>query len=191
MEFNFNCACGATLTVPEAQAGTQVRCPCGRAVPVPSLLELRKLADLPLASPELVVERLLAAGMLPEETACVLCGVETEGRCHFWTRCERAVVRRGGFFLHPITLLTALLGLMVFSSRRDEEYGRDRLFRLPLRVCSGCRPGLRNEEAAKAALVFLARKLASKSVAMTVWCHSSETAEFMRKARQHGLSRLS
>ncbi len=40
-------------------------------------------------------------------------------------------------------------------------------------------------------LVFLARKLASKSVAMTVWCHSSETAEFMRKARQHGLSRLS
>ncbi len=43
----------------------------------------------------------------------------------------------------------------------------------------------------KVNLVFLARKLASKSVAMTVWCHSSETAEFMRKARQHGLSRLS
>jgi hypothetical protein len=125
---------------------------------------MRRLAGESLISPELAIERLLGAGRLPEETECVVCGIPTEGLCRCWVNCEQAVVRKGGFSLHPISLLTALAGMMVFSRTRDEEYGRDRLFYLPSRICPACRGGLRNEAAIKAALgrVPLYRQLLEK-----------------------------
>jgi hypothetical protein len=165
MEFQLRCGCGETITVTEAKAESEVLCRCGGTVPVPSFFELKRLAGVPPVAPELAIERLLAAGRLPEETECVVCGVRTDDICRCWVDCEQAVVRPGGTGLHPVSLLTALLGLVVFSSRRAEEYGRDRLFYLPLRVCAGCRSGmLQHEPAVKTALgrVPLYRQLLEK-----------------------------
>jgi hypothetical protein len=131
-------------------------------------------------SPELAVEALLLAGRLPEEDHCVLCGVATDRAVCCRTECERAYVRDGGpplwyrlltffgLFHSPFGWLEA--AVVLSTPRQEREWGKDRIFPLPLRVCDACRQQLTSPEAVKGALcrVPLYRRLLEKYPAATV-----------------------
>jgi hypothetical protein len=143
MEFRVDCACGLPIKVTEAAADGSVRCLCGRDVPVPPLTELRERAGLPPynIAPEVLVEHLLAAGELPPDDRCVECGTPTDGVVPVRVECERTFVRQSGGFSWKELLLFWLLPISIFFLQRREvrEYGRDKIYRLPLPVCGGCR----------------------------------------------------
>jgi hypothetical protein len=75
------------------------------------------------------------------------------------------VVRERNWYAPLENLVLCLCGFLVSSTRkREEEYGRDRLYEVPLRACPGCREALQDEAALKAALsrVELYRRLLAK-----------------------------
>jgi len=171
MQYQLPCECGASLTVAEAAAGTTTKCRCGRTVVIPSLRELRRQAGVrgPAVSPEMMIESLLLAGKLPEEDHCVLCGVPTDSSICCWTECEQAHVESGkpswGAYLAAFLTL-GWLGVALAKSTEGEarEWGKDRSFPLPLRVCDACRQGLTGPAKLRAALyrVPLYRRLLDK-----------------------------
>lgn len=153
MEIQLQCDCGETITVTEAKAESDVPCKCGREVRVPPFVELKRMAGMTLDVPELLVERLLAAGKLPEETACIICGVQTNAVCRCWLECARALVRPAGASFSFTNLLVFLFTGFLFINRRPhQEFGHDRVFYLPLRVCPRCRGTFEEPRALKAAL---------------------------------------
>lgn len=165
MEIQLQCDCGETITVTEAKAESDVPCKCGREVRVPPFFELRQMAGMTLEVPELVVQRLLAAGRLPEETACLICCVQTTAVCRCWLECERAMVvsQRHGVWFYLISLLGLfsgfyfflfILNILIINSMRGphEEYGHDRLFYLPLMVFPRCRGTLEEPRSLRAVL---------------------------------------
>jgi hypothetical protein len=126
---------------------------------VPSLTELRRRAGVaePGFPPETVVETLLLAGKLPAERNCVLCGVATEASVCCTVDCERAYVQSGRkpWWLYLLGFVTfGWFGVVVVgaSTEDDREVGKDRVFPLPLRICSACRPRLTSPTEVKAAL---------------------------------------
>jgi hypothetical protein len=171
MRYRVACECGDVVRVAEEAAGTVVSCYCGRAVQVPSLRELRRQAGVhePPPSPEMAVEALLLAGELPEERHCVFCGTPTNGVALCHTECELARVEKSGPPLWTVIagyLTFGFLGAAVAaaSSGPEVEWGKDRVFDLPLRVCDGCRVRLADSQALKDALrqVPLYRRLLAK-----------------------------
>jgi hypothetical protein len=139
--------------VSEGSAGAKIPCACGRTITVPPLHVLRAevgLSPYPGVSPEMAVERLLAAGRLPADNRCVGCGQETDQVTLVRTECERAVVRGGGVSWPRLllTLLAAPFGVLVIP-RGDapQEYGRDKIYSLPLVLCEACRPAAQGPDA--------------------------------------------
>ena len=51
MGFSIRCTCGRDVPFHAGQAGTEVACPCGLVVPVPSLGEIRELERRQPAAP--------------------------------------------------------------------------------------------------------------------------------------------
>jgi hypothetical protein len=143
--------------VREGLAGTRRTCTCGRVITVPSLHELRRQAGLAPyeVSPELVIEHRLASGELPAERTCVRCGAETDEVLLVRAECERLQVRTSG---DPsgvlMTLALLLTGWLIILPRRRQqsEYGKDKIYTLPLVVCPECRASLRNHKEIKTAL---------------------------------------
>ncbi|HEV3078993.1 MAG TPA: hypothetical protein VGY66_04415 [Gemmataceae bacterium] len=177
MRYELDCACGASVTVAEAAAGTTALCRCGRAVVIPSLRELRRQAGVrePAVAPELMVESLLLAGKLPEEDHCVLCGVKTGTSICCRTECERARMVSGqpSWWVYLAAVLTfGWLGAVFAKATAGEarEWGKDRIFSLPLRVCDACRQSLTSPAQLRAALcrVPLYRRLLNKYPDATV-----------------------
>jgi hypothetical protein len=164
VEYELDCECGKKVAVRETAAGAKELCSCGRTLVVPSLHELRRRAGLPApgVSPEMVVEALLLAGRLPEEDRCVLCGVPTDGIITCTTECERAYVQSGHrpWWVYPLAFLTfgwvgtaaAAADTLRASAGEAREWGKDRIFPLPLRVCAACRPRVTKPAELKAAL---------------------------------------
>jgi len=140
--------------VREGLAGTKRECSCGRVVIVPPLHQLRSNAGLNAynVSPELVIEQLLVAGRLPPDKACVQCGQDTDELLYIDTECEKAVVHTPGKVALPFVLLSLLFSpvwaLLILVMQRDRgpqvEFGKDKIYALPLPVCHGCRGSLRN-----------------------------------------------
>lgn len=171
MQYELDCECGDYVTVEEMAAGTTALCRCGRRIIIPSLRELRRRAGVaePGLSPELVVETLLLAGKLPEEDHCVLCGVATDASVCCMTECERALVQGGRqpWWVYLLALLSfGWFGVAIAkaSAGEEREWGKDRIFPLPLRVCDACRQGLTSPAEVKAALsrVPVYRRLLNK-----------------------------
>jgi hypothetical protein len=143
MNFLVRCECGAPTSVSEGSAGAKIPCACGRTIAVPSLHQLRAeigLSPYPGISPEMAIERLLASGRLPADNLCVGCGKETDQVAQVRAECERAVVRGG---ISWPTLLMALLffpivGIVLLRRREPQEYGRDKIYWLPLALCPDC-----------------------------------------------------
>jgi hypothetical protein len=160
MEFRVDCTCGAHFMVREGLAGTKRTCTCGRVVTVPPLHELRRQIGLrPYeVSPELVIEHMLASGELPADHACVRCGAETDAVVHVQAECERVQVRTGGeptwllVLLLLISPVLLLMGLLLRQRGDQKEYGKDKIYMLPLAVCPKCRSTLRNPTEIKDAL---------------------------------------
>jgi hypothetical protein len=158
VQIKLDCECGKNFFVREADAGVLLRCQCGRSLEVPSLHELRRLAGLPPPGlrPEVVVETLLLAGKLPEEQHCVVCATPTEGVLCCTTECEWATVISGRpWWAYVLSFLTfGWVGALVLlaTSRDEQEWGKDRIFPLPLRVCDHCKGRLNGTKERKAAL---------------------------------------
>ena len=159
MEFRVDCSCGGHVVVSEAAAGSSRQCACGRTVPIPSLKELRLSAGLPAynISPEALVEHILSSGELPCGPRCGHCGEETTAVVHVVTECERSWTKgHGELSLGALILLWLFcpIGILVwyFSARERRVYGSDKIYALPLRVCSGCRGALHGEAAIKRCL---------------------------------------
>ena len=174
MQYRLDCECGDGVTAEERAAGTTALCRCGRRIVIPSLRELRRRAGMaePAVSPELAVESLLLAGKLPEDEYCVLCGVVTDTCVFYRTECERARVDypRPSQWAYVLAFLTfgwvGALAVAVTGSRAGDsrEWGKDRIFALPLRVCGRCAAGLTDPAEVKATLcrVPLYRRLLEK-----------------------------
>jgi hypothetical protein len=174
MNHRVDCECGDGVTVEETAAGTTVLCRCGRGVVIPSLRELRRRAGRaePAVSQDLAVESLLLAGKLPEEDHCVLCGVATDTYLCYRTECERARVegpRPARWTYLPAFLAFGWLGAIGIAvarskARDSQEWGEDRIYSLPLRICGPCGEGLTDPTKVKAALrrVPLYRRLLEK-----------------------------
>jgi hypothetical protein len=89
----------------------------------------------------MVIERLLAAGRLPADNRCVGCGKETDRVTRVRAECERAVVRGGGVSWARLllTILAAPFGVLVIPrGGPEQEYGRDKIYSLPLVLCEPC-----------------------------------------------------
>ncbi len=158
VEHELDCACGKKILVREGDAGARLQCSCGRALEVPSLHELRRRAGLPPPGLriEKVVETLLLAGKLPEERHCVVCATATEGVLCCTTECERAHVTGGrpwwAYLLGFLTLGWLGAAAVYASAGGEQEWGTDRIFPLPLRVCASCQRRLNGTAELKAAL---------------------------------------
>jgi hypothetical protein len=148
MQVPIPCDCGESLLVSEGSAGQKVLCRCGRTVTIPSLRELRRLAGAapPEYPADFVIEQLLLAGRLPEETACVSCEADTDGVLRITVECERARIlyaRTSPLYL-VLALWSPLLALLAYLTRagRNEpvgESGKDKTYALPVRLCERCR----------------------------------------------------
>jgi hypothetical protein len=170
-DYRLPCACGSSITVREASAGAKIPCGCGRTVVVPSLRDLRRMAGAaePSFSPEFVVEAMLVAGRLPEGNNCLLCGLGTDHSLCCMTTCELAYVgeikppwairfsvEKGLGLIPGVGQLFALIaGLLLDRTTVTGEWGRDRVFPLPLRVCPACAQDLTNPEEIKRAMFLV------------------------------------
>ena len=170
MHYNIPCACGESVTVAETAAGTMITCGCGRIVVVPSLRELLPGGVRTAPPPELALETLLAAGKLPEETHCLLCGAATDGVVCCKAECERALVLDGQppIWARILAFVAfgwlGLLAASVGHRREGIEWRKERVYTLPLRICDACRPESTSPEAIQRALgrVPLYRRLLEK-----------------------------
>ena len=144
--------------MPGTLAGSRLACKCGRQVPVPSLSRLKLAAGEAALSPEVRIDQMLRLGLLPEETACAVCGTPAEGTIHVWATCERITVQEGwgsrGWQLAVLVLCFGWVGALAsyFAGQRSREHGRHVQFRLPVRVCPGCAPGLSDPAALRKAV---------------------------------------
>jgi hypothetical protein len=165
MKFRVDCPCGEHIEVGEGAAGATFMCSCGRPIAVPSLAELRTRAGLPAnhISPEFVIEHLLLTRDLVPSKACVECGIDTDAIIHVQTECERVVKERSGEFSWPLFLfllfvcplwwLWYLWAYVLIGERPQEhEFGRDKIYPLPLRVCKACQQKLSNAAIIKQSL---------------------------------------
>jgi hypothetical protein len=137
----------------------------------------------------MVVETLLLANKLPEEVNCILCGRATDGVIRCTTECERAYVEVGepsrwGLLIGYLTFGWLGAAVAAAGAGEDREWGKDRIFPLPLRVCATCRPRLTTEEELKAALsrVLVYRRLLEK------YPHAKVTLE--KESREGGRKSL-
>jgi hypothetical protein len=152
MDFRVVCACGEYVTVTEGDAGAKVRCSCGQRVQIPSLKELRLSEGLPAhnLSPELVIEYQLAAGDLPGDRVCARCGSETDNVVHVLVECERAYCSGGpSWFALLLCAIISPFAILLRWRDEGEVHGRDKVYRLPLAACPGCRDDLRSRQTLK------------------------------------------
>jgi hypothetical protein len=157
MDFRISCSCGHSITVTEGAAGRAIDCPCGRVIKVPSFKEMRLQAGLPAynISPEAEIEQMLPAGQLPGSKTCVVCGKETDNSIQVLTECERAWSKHSGGFSWLTLLVTSLwfpVRVWLWEGVDEQEYGRDKVYSLPLPVCEPCECAVRGQKAIKKCL---------------------------------------
>lgn len=151
------CECGKEQAVTGGQAGSSLPCACGRTMEVPSLGALKRSVGQASISADLEIKHRLAEGSLPLEDDCVLCGAATRNVVMTRVVCEQAEKRDRipwwYWLLIPIGLWVAVLVLVAYARGESRTLGRDVTFRLPVRVCDECDPGVWTLDAAREALL--------------------------------------
>lgn len=144
MEFVLRCSCGRPVRVTAAQAGSELRCDCGNVTLVPMLSELRRGAGQPAYGVDIAetLRNMHADGLLPLETRCVQCQMQTEGILKCSVECERTFSRGGGFWVTVIVGLVLSCGDIRDDYRNREVHGRELVVQTPLRLCDNCRHAL-------------------------------------------------
>ena len=145
MAYQVTCECGKPHPVGAGDAGSSLKCGCGRTVEVPALHELRSGAGESL-SPLDHLRGLLLTGQLPGTRECARCRRQTNGRMHVAIVCER-VPGDGGTSQAEVLgcLLVPLLGwfmaLMIFVGLRSRrrQFGDEVSVLVPLPLCDECR----------------------------------------------------
>jgi hypothetical protein len=108
------------------------------------MAELRVRAGLPpfQLPPEVVIEGFLHTGEFPIGKLCGRCGVSTDEVVVVVTECERASVHGSGGFTWGHLLVSLFAGIFVREQGVVAEYGRDKIYPLPLPLCQPCRKKL-------------------------------------------------
>jgi hypothetical protein len=146
MNYPLRCECGKQHRVAGTLAGSFISCDCGRQLKVPSLSRLKSHVGESALSPEVRLDQMLQLGMLPVETRCGCCGKETPNVVHFWVVCEQIEVYDAARMNWFATILIALsFDFVSLLEHDDRERGSDIRLRLPLRVCDGCAPQLKEQ----------------------------------------------
>jgi hypothetical protein len=145
MSLGVYCECGKTHPVADDDAGSTLVCSCGRRVVVPLLEEFRERPLLlSAATVERRVQRLIAAGELPDTDACLRCGDGRVQVVNAELECERCKARRYGG--RKFLIIPFLWGFY-FRTWREEEgveiQGRDTVVPAPVALCGACRDQLR------------------------------------------------
>jgi hypothetical protein len=144
VQYPVSCECGQVHRVSEGAAGTRFACDCGSTVAVPSLHVLRMQTGQAVLSPELLIEAALQNGELPTSSSCLACGRFTDLVAFVWAVCERAQVENPEWGLVPLALV---FGWVVFwRSGQTRVLGRDKEYRLPIRLCERCGRRLRGRK---------------------------------------------
>jgi hypothetical protein len=100
---------------------------------------------------------MLLAGTLPPDRNCVHCGVATENLLKIRVECERAWRRGSDSSLSGNVglFLAACLGPIAWLFRGTDEvheFGRDKIYDVPLPICPSCRAMVSTELAVWASL---------------------------------------
>jgi hypothetical protein len=141
------CSCGKSIPVTAGQAGGNVTCACGASVEVPSLMQLKRAAGMPVATPELALIGMLANGEVPGDRSCCACGAETASVWKVHVACEKMEKKGRGLRFNPFGLLFGVIGILLTAKHTEvAEHGRDVNFDLPLRFCSKCAATCRGKE---------------------------------------------
>jgi hypothetical protein len=107
-------------------------------------------------SPELLIENLLQTGELPVDEKCLVCEEVTEQIIHVQATCERSWERESGGMTLGSLMMAVLSSpfLLLFRTRGERRtYGKDKIYRLPLRVCPTCMGTLRAQKDIKLCLL--------------------------------------
>ena len=145
MKYEVRCECGKAHPVTAADAGSSLRCGCGRAVEVPPLHQLRASAGQAALSPVVEVRSLLLRGQLPATRDCACCHRETDGLLRVSVECERPIVKNStskAEWLAGCLLFGWLGALVMFRSREPIVHGEEVVLTVPVRVCDACRDTL-------------------------------------------------
>lgn len=159
MTYEVRCECGKAHAVSSADAGSSLRCACGRSVDVPPLHQLRTTAGEEGVSPSMQLQAMLHRNELPGTRNCACCLRETDHLIRVSVVCEQVIVSEKG------SAGAALLGGMLFgllaglaamvisrAGQQPVQHGTQVSFILPVRVCETCARSLTTTEAIRKAL---------------------------------------
>ncbi len=143
MDFAIKCACGERIKVIASQAGSELKCICGKIQTVPSLSELRRSAGQTAFDVSVTekLQQLYFDGKLPLELNCVRCGSATRETLNFKVECQRPMVRGNGYWKTFFLMLFApwiAMKQIHDDYRNPEVIGRELIIRTPIRMCSQC-----------------------------------------------------
>ena len=163
MAYQVACECGAVHPVSAGDAGTSVKCGCGRTFEVPTLHLLRDLAGESVFSPELRVEAMLKLGSWEAMEKCVCCGAPAERCLKLRVECELPVIvgeKNAQNALIGCLFGGWVVGLIVYFLVRKnpselKTHGRDVRYLVPLQVCGECDSKIQNVLQLKVALRYL------------------------------------
>ena len=142
--YEVRCECGRTIPVEARLAGAGASCFCGRTVPIPNLSQLRRAAG-ETAIPLTVVERIrlaIRAGELPDNRFCPFNGRPVDDTVRIRVECERVTVRQRGpgwwgqFFSHVVF---GWLALFFPRDQGRDEFGHDIVVDVPLAISASAR----------------------------------------------------
>ncbi len=146
-DFLASCPCGKLIPVTAGQAGGNVTCACGTTVEVPSLMQLKRAAGVPVATPELTLMGMLDSGEVPGDRSCCACGEEFAAVWRMSVVCESVENAKQGTRFNPLFLLFGWIVVTFYTKTSNgDERGRNVSFDLPLRFCSACAASCRGKE---------------------------------------------
>lgn len=140
--YTVNCECHRWLPVRPEDAGSAVKCACGRRVEVPLLEEFQQRPDLLSATTvESRIGRLVLAGELPVVGRCARCDAASTEVLAAWLDCERSSVHSEGGF--RFIYIPFLFWMTWQEEARIEVRGHDTAVPAPICVCGPCQEQLR------------------------------------------------
>lgn len=146
MKYEVRCECSKSHAVSAADAGSSLKCACGRALDVPPLHVLRASKGETGGSPLWAIQAGFFSGELPGPPICACCGRDTTRQISVSVMCEQgasgapAVARQvaSGCFMVGLMFLT---GLFVFSRDVVGPSGGDSSglsVTVPVFLCEAC-----------------------------------------------------
>jgi len=143
MSYSVTCGCGEGHAVSATQAGSTLKCDCGRSIDVPRLSVLREFAGespVPLNTIERI-RAMIQSGDLPSGDICPYSGRPANSTLYVHVQCERSWVRGGDSWNIGTVIAYLLLGWIAAliasrESQPEEELGRETSVELPLRISS-------------------------------------------------------